>query len=494
MDEALHVRLGRHQVIFRLPLSLSPPASSGGPEWDSRFISNATASTLDSFVYNMSISNQAAYQTLRNIFQDLGMKLHEDNVTNMREKRSIDILGEIVHQGIGLSTNRMIYNLEGKMGLLIQGMMYTLESDLDRDRALQALADQGHAIMTFANLHVDQMLNVVGKIDGKINNFMNDSVYDQYLYRNYSGNLEKTQMSILETLVNIQLKLNHQHSAEVLTEMMHTLQLGRIPDRLISDVDIIRGVNKLTRALRKDYPKIKALGRVRNWRTQIQVFWDNKFIKIFTYIDFSYGPQSYEMYRLDSFPIPLQTDSHEGRGYLTLITDHQYIAVNPKQDYYVALRGLDRDRCIKINQDILCPFDLIENHAGHLTCIYALLMDDPGLIMKTCKFKTFLKGIIPAIHFPLSNNNHIIINYGREGILLCRGEDNVQVRLSVFAVINVPCGCMLEINQATLASRNTHCREDINMTIDIQTGMNLPMALAFELDVKNYKGGMLLKN
>ena len=130
--------------------------------------------------------------------------------------------------------------------------------------------------------------------------------------------------------------VDYHMTANSLLLKLQSLKQGRIPDLLITDQVLQKGVQQLLKAVHREVPYAHVIGNTETWREQ--GYWqchnNTLFLQIGVY--FSYMKDPYQLYQAVTFPIPLHSDEIGDKGYTQIkLKDNQMIWVSPTEGRYI---------------------------------------------------------------------------------------------------------------------------------------------------------------
>ena len=331
-------------------------------------------------------------------------------------------------------------------------------------------------MMEQADALIQVFLNLTGDIDQ---------------HRNFTQEIIKRNVNVHELILNLLNQEQYQIMANNFLNILADIQRSYLPRVLLSDKELNKIVQKLTGMLQVENKNGILLGDMNQWRKQIfgYVFNDTLIVKITLF--YSYGLHVFDILKPIIFPIPIHASDHEDQGYTILNYDtNTLFAISQDQEYYINLHDNVKSPCRKIGKDWMCFASMTVTHIQEPSCMSALYEDNPVDIMQYCSFLSFPEKL-PRVHIPLAGESHLLINYGEKGDLICEGQPSSYLRLSSFAFVDVPCGCELKMKGAILASKYALCDMNKTYTVTVRTGLNLPIAMTFNIPVPKFKGGSL---
>ena len=490
----LHMRVTEHLMSSRMDLAVSPPPNltEAGEERAPEHHS-INGFSLHEIAQNLFQTNTMLYKTIMTTldYANPDRDLDTTNKTN-RQKRTVHPIGDFFHFCCGFATSRQLDGVNKNLEIVVKGLTYTLANDLERNELLGRLANRSNQVFAYLRVHRRELLDILETLDFQRASFVNESTAHINNFQNYTQEVFKTHTSFLNGIMQIINLIDYHMTANSFLLILQSLKQGRIPELLITDQILIKGIEELSRAVHTDAPEAHVIGSLNDWRKQGYWEWNNNtlFVKIGIY--FSYTKLPYYLYRPVVFPIPVHSDDRKGVGYTLLsLNERPMIGIHEKSDRYILVSSGTLEDCQLVGKDMICPNDLMELSLRHPSCMLGLYRDDRAMIMNECTFLSYLTNPIPSFHLALGGDQHLLINQGKIGALQCIGEDKEYVSLPMMTVMNVPCGCTLSTDIMRIAPRLMHCKDHVNITIYIRTGINLPVAHAFNIKLVGYSGNSL---
>ena len=163
---------------------------------------------------------------------------------------------------------------------------------------------------------------------------------------------------------------------------LHTLQLGMLPEELISMSQFTDLLNELADELQVSMPDYEIASTLSSeYFRRKGVIWgvtrNNTLVINLPIVIVEKGVQPYELFSVESYPTPCDIKQINDMGeeslnkaYTQIKLDHKYIAVN--KDVYVLLTESNFDECSSLSGVLYCRDLMIHTHKTAHSCLSAL--------------------------------------------------------------------------------------------------------------------------
>ena len=472
-------RVEDHDIKINIPLVIPKPLvpfdvccdceQNGGPD--------RLACTLIAF--NQKSYNQMS-QTLTRIERG-------------KRDRGVQILGDAMSVAIGVATEPMVAGLSSDIMLLVGQMERQVVNDGKRNKIIYAIATQLNNLMNFTNFHIEEADELFGSQFGALFRHVNFSLEIHQNSTENTQNILEEQMKIDQKHSDIQMMLQYSHATETIMENLDMLETGNIPNSLIKDREIDGLVQNKARQIGKNSSIMIPMGRVREWRRAVTKQSHNgTHLFLDLRIQFSRMGAKFERFELMTFDIPIHAHKYEIEGVTRLKTEEEVILVNKRDKKYMIRTKQWTEQCREKWGRSLCYQDEVLERRERESCLWAIYNGDNKKIMRDCEIRVFPNERISTKQVQIGRGKHILISQGPIIKLNCGDSTEWEKQIPVFAIVEIPCECSLTSDTITINPNQEECTRTLK-TIELTSGFNLPVAMAFKLPMRKWNALELRK-
>lgn len=187
---------------------------------------------------------------------------------------------------------------------------------------------------------------------------------------------------------------------------------------------------------------------------------------------------SFEVFRIKSFPVPINAREHVGYTQLSQLPD--YILVDRVKRQYIETSKEDMEECVS-GHLLLCPVPFASHSFSNPSCALGLYLNDRVMTSAKCRHVVSPGAPMPAMLLPAGDSS-VIASHGKgEAILACQNNKTTLEPCSLCSY-DIPCNCTLSLDNVFLDGMDPQCMLD---TLTVSYAINLPVIDALNISLGN---------
>ena len=298
----------------------------------------------------------------------------------------------------------------------------------------------------------------------------------------YSTTAQINQLLILNNLKDLTAQSINMLST--LVTAFHTLQLGKLPRKLIPMKQLNQLLTELAYQLQFDIPDYQIASTITaDYYKMDSIIWGisgNNFIINIPIIITEKSTTPFELFEIQTFYVP--TDIHQSNternnqqpaSYTKILADYQYIAFT--QDVYVLISESMLRECTEIQGTLFCRDLVIHTHRQNPSCFSIIYWkEDISLINEHCVIKYF-HNIVPTPSVYEDATHIMLVNVHHEWRIICKNKQFPQpVKGTSYAMIEKKplCACEILIGQAYFIPKTRMGCTNIEYNLNIKYPIN----------------------
>lgn len=260
---------------------------------------------------------------------------------------------------------------------------------------------------------------------------------------------------------------------------LERLREGKVSSAIIPTREMIRSITDVTRHVTKmGYELlIKDLG-----------FYYDDFMTAYTFsakhlylsfqIPIARTGSLYHIFRITTFPVPINAMEHAGYSRLTNLPD--YIMINNVTQSYIEANRPDLDECVT-GHLLLCPLPLGRKTYGSPSCALGLYLNDRSMTRNECAHVVSPGATMPTLLLPVGGLG-VIASHGREEASLACSNNNTVLEPCSLCSYTIPCHCSLKVGSTYISGMDPQCAIG---KLTVTYAINLPIIDAFNISLRN---------
>ena len=270
----------------------------------------------------------------------------------------------------------------------------------------------------------------------------------------------------------------HQH--QFLSDLK-ILQSGQLSPSLVHPRDLKQALIKVRRRIKAQHPTYDFVHR------DLAYYYEHH-LTLFTYtpqslylclsVPFTNQIAQFDLFKVHTFPVPLQTSNHTTPGFTVLDTEFALFAIDPSHQTFIQLPPGALDAC-QPGRLVQCSQPMFRFSYPSQTCLSALFSGHPTDIIRLCSFQLYPHLHPPPRIFPVGKAEYLFVAPHPHFQTICQGRELQSYSDCRFCHIQLPCGCTLLFEDQQLSPSLSDCSPDLSMLVTLHT---INLALLQHLD------------
>ena len=267
-------------------------------------------------------------------------------------------------------------------------------------------------------------------------------------------------------------------------QALTALNNGYLSYHFVSPTILEQNLARIQAVLDRRYPGHKLA------HTDLTYYYNGHHLTHYTYtashiiihvqVPFALESALFNVYSVQSFPVPIKPTDPTSLGFTTLPNLSQYIATSTDGTRYTELNAAQFALC-ENTRIMTCPMVHTIRRRPLYTCTASVFYHNVPSFMSTCQPLVYPHLPIPTTIHSLSQNSFLITTNVSQYELSCQGQALIKKDCHAYAVVEVPCSCSLYMGDLSVTPSLTGC-DDTESSFKISHPINYALFLSFDFE------------